>query len=413
MQAVAENPSPLPIKPRVNLLDPEHQSDPHAFWAKIRESGRLSRDKLGIYLICQHADVTLGVRSRKLSRSPSKFHLYPQLRPFGADSVLERAVESWITFSDQPQHARLRGLFNIMFKPVTIMLMRERIQAITDRLLDQLPPGDTFDLVPALAQPLPLLVMGDLLGLEDWEVLSSKVWSDVLATVFEPIKSRTQQNLVNDSLTKMLDMLKFVLARYRQGKSVGPDSLLGVLVQGMDDGKLTEHELLSNMVITFGGGTETTTCMIGNGLYLLLQHPTAWQMLQARPELIPQAMEEVLRYEGPVTFTDRYTAEPTEIAGEMLPAGQALYFMLNAANRDPRVFDRPDEFDITRQRNPHVAFGGGPHYCVGAPMARLEFDVALTRLLERFPKLALVHPQANWRSGFNMRALASLPLRHR
>jgi cytochrome P450 len=410
MQVAAEGQAVRPFKPRVNLLAPEHQADPHAFWARIRESGRLSRDRLGIYLVCQHADVNAGVRSRKLSRSPTNFHLYPQLRPFGEGSSLERAVETWITFSDAPQHTRLRSLFSIMFKPATILLMRSRIEAIVDRLLDQLPDRASFDMVPAMAQPLPLLVMGELLGLEDWEVLNSKVWSDVLSTVFEPIKSRNQQNLVSDSLAKMMDMLKFVLARYREGKSVGPDSLLGILVQGMDDGKLTEHELLSNMVITFGGGTETTTCMIANGFYLLLKNRHAWEMLQAQPELVPQAMEEVLRCEGPVTFTDRYTIEPTEIGGEILPPGQALYFMLNAANRDPRVFDRPDEFDITRKRNPHVAFGGGPHFCVGAPMARLEFDVVLTRMLERFPKLALADPEPHWRPGFNMRALAELKL---
>ena len=398
------------IKPRINLRDPTHLSDPHTFLAEVRESGRLSRDKLGIYLICQHADVNPGVRSRKLSRSPSKFHLYPQLRPFVADSPLERAVNTWITFSDPPQHARLRGLFNIMFKPVTIALMRNRIKVIVDRLLDSLPAQGSFDLVPTVAQPLPLMVMGNLLGLNDLEVLSSKVWSDVIATVFEPLKSRNQQGLVNESLVQMLDMLKFVLQRYREGKSVGPNSLLGVLVQGMDDGKLTEHELLCNMVVTFGGGTETTTCMIGSGIHLLLKNPPAWATLRARPELIPQAMEEVLRYEGPVTFTDRYTVEPTEIGGEVIPPGQALYFMLNAANRDPRVFDRPNEFDIMRTRNPHVAFGGGPHYCVGAPMARLEFEVVLARMLQRFPNLSLVNNEPTWRPSFNMRALEALPL---
>lgn len=400
-----------PIKPRVNLRDPQHLADPHGFWARVRESGRLSRDRLGIYLVCQHADVNLGVRSRKLSRSPTRFHLYEQLRPFVADSPLERAIGTWITFSDGAQHARLRGLFNIMFKPVTILLMRQRIQAIVDRLLDQAEAHPTLDLVPAVAQPLPLMVMGDLLGLDDWEVLSSKAWTDVLATVFEPIKNRSQQGQVNEALVQMLDMLKFVLARYRQGKSVGKDSLLGVLVQGMDDGRLTEHELLCNMVITFGGGTETTTCMIGNGVHLLLSHPPAWDLLRRHPELIPQAMEEVLRYEGPVTFTDRYTTEPTEIGGELVPAGQAMYFMLNAANRDPRVFERPDEFDIMRTRNPHVAFGGGPHYCVGAPMARLEFEVTLARMLARWPKLWHVDAAPAWRPSFNMRALETLPLR--
>jgi len=388
------------ITPRVNLLDPRHLSDPHGFLAPIRESGRVTRDKLGIYLICQHEDVNLGVRSRTLSRSPSKFHLYPQLRPFVADSPLERAIESWITFSDPPQHTRLRRLFNIMFKPATIALMRTRIEGLVDRLIDSVEGRESFDLVPAMSQPLPLMVMGDLLGLTDPEVLSSKVWTDVIATVFEPIKNRNQQRLVNDALVQMLDMLKFVLQRHREGKSVGPDSLLGILVQGMDDGKLTEHELLSNMVVTFGGGTETTTCMISNGIYLLLKHPGAWDTLRARPELIPQAMEEVLRFEGPVTFTDRYTIEPTEMAGEVIPAGRALYFMLNAANRDPRVFDRPDEFDIMRVRNPHVAFGGGPHYCVGAPMARLEFELVLGRMLKRLPQLSLVNDAPSWRPTF-------------
>lgn len=410
MQAV-EHHWNRPIKPRVNLLDPRHVSDPHAFLAEVRESGRLSRDKLGVYLICHHADVNLGVRSRKLSRQPSKFHLYPQLRPFGNDTPLERAAESWITFSDPPQHTRLRGLFNIMFKPVTIYMMRSRITAIVDRLLDQLPKQPTFDLVPALAQPMPLMVMGDLLGLSDTEVLSSKAWSDVLWAVFDPIKSRDQKGPINDALVKMLDMLKFVLQRYREGKSVGPDSLLGVLVQGMDDGKMTEHELLCNLVVTFAGGTETTTHMIGNGIYLLLKNRSAWDTLRDKPELIPQAMEEVLRCEGPVTFTDRFTVEPTELAGEIIPPGQALYFMLHAANRDPKVFERPDEFDIMRKHNPHVAFGGGPHYCVGAPMARLEFEIVVARLLARFPNLALVDDKPMWRASYNMRALESLRLR--
>jgi cytochrome P450 len=400
-----------PIKPRVNLRDPAYLQDPHAFMAAVRESEGLTRDKLGIYLVTRHADVNLGVRSRKLSRHPSHFHLYPQLRPFMADSPLERAIDAWITFSDPPQHARLRGLFNVMFKPRTIDALRPRIEAMVDRLIDEAPGGDTFDLVSAVAQPLPLMLMGDLLGLEPLEVLSSKIWTDVLASVFEPIKSRERQLQVNDAIVEMMEMLRGVLLRYREGRGAEPDSLLGQLVAAMDDGQLTEHELLANMVITFGGGTETTTTLISTAMHLLLTHRHAWELLLKQPELIEPALEECLRYEGPVTFTDRYTVEPTEIGGELIAPGQAVYFMLSAANRDPRVFERADEFDITREKNPHLAFGGGPHYCVGAPMARLEVMIVLERLLKRLPNVELVDTTPTWKPSFNMRAMERLRVR--
>ena len=404
------------IPPQVDMRDPAFRDDPHLLLHTLRARGRVERDVVGIWMATHHADCSAGLRSNLLSRDIKRSPGYAQLRPFVADSTLERTCERWMLLNDPPVHTRLRRLVNAAFKPAVVQALRERVAAITAELLADLPTDDdaTFDLMPALAQPLPVRVICDVLGLPAEDFAQTKQWADALALIVEPVIRRADRVAADRAATEMVDYLRAHIARHRA--SGERDDLLGTLVAAHDagDGALSEDELLGNLILLFVAGHETTTNLLGNGLLTLLRHPRALARLRADPALMPGAVDEMLRFESSVNMVARHVVEPQVIGDTVVPSGDIIFFMTGAANRDPAVFADPDRFDITRSPNPHLAFGAGIHFCVGAPLARLEAEVAFEQLLRHRPELALARPDdaAAWRKLINLRGLEALPLRN-
>jgi cytochrome P450 len=354
---------------RIDMRDPVWRDDPHTVLRALREHG-IARDVLGIWLVGRHADVSAGLRSTQLSREIRRANGYAELRPLIADSPMERLAEEWMLFNDPPKHTRLRRLANHAFRPPVIDAMRERIAAVSDELIDTLPiDGTPFDLMAALAQPLPVRVVCDILGLPATDFATTKAWSDALALIVEPVRRRGDLEAANRAAIEMAEYLLLV------------------------------------------AGHETTTNLIGNGVLTLLRHPDQLARLRADPALIETAVEEILRFEGSVNFLGRHPRGPYTVGDVTVGAGDTIFFMLGAANRDPAVFADPDRFDVGRTPNPQLGFGAGIHYCIGAPLARLEAQIALPRLLARFPHLEWVDAVPRWRRLINLRGLEALNLR--
>ena len=400
----------------VDMRDPAFRLNPHPLQRALREQGRVSRDVVGVWLLCHHADVSSGLRSSRLSREPWRSPIYRQTRPYLADSTLERTTEQWMLFNDPPKHTRLRRLVNGAFKPPVIAALRQRITAIADELLAALPdparPGAAFDLMAGFAQPLPVRVICDVLGLPPEDFAQTKLWSDALAIIVEPVSRREQRAAAGHAAEEMVAYLRGHITQRRA--SARHDDLLALLVAAQDEeggGTLSEDELLGNLILLFIAGHETTTNLIGNGTFTLLQHPQELARLRADPSLAAGAVDEMLRYEGSVTMVARLTVEPYAVGDTVIPPEQFLFFMLGAANRDPAVFADPDRFDITRQHNPHLAFGAGIHFCLGATLARLEAEIAFNSLLRRYPALALADAAPQWRKLINLRGLEALHLK--
>jgi len=397
-------------RPPVDMRDPAFRDDPHPLLRQLREEGRVARDVLGIWLVFGHADTSTGLRSTQLSREPWRAPAYARLRPLLADSTLERTTEQWMLFNDPPKHTRLRRLVNGAFKPPVIEALRERITAVTDELLAALPLDAEFDLMAGLAQALPVRVICDVLGLPPGDFGQTKAWSDALAWIVEPVVRKEQLAAANRAAEGMVAYLRQHIAQ----RSGGPrrDDLLGLLVAAHEDkAALSEDELLGNLILLFIAGHETTTNLIGNGMLSLLRHPHELARLREQPALMDSAVDEMLRFEGSVTTVGRLTVAPYALGDTLIPANQTLFFMLGAANRDPAVFADPDRFDIGRRPNPHMGFGAGIHYCLGAPLARLEAQVVFTRLLQRYPRLELADAAPRWRKLINLRGLEALHLR--
>ncbi len=371
----------------IDMRHPAFRDDPHPLLRDLRERGRIERDVVGVWLVSHHADVSAGLRSSRLSREPWRSPVYRQYRPFIADSTLERTTEHWMLFNDPPKHTRLRRLVNGAFKPPVIAALRDRITALTDELLGALPQQGELELMAGFAQQLPVRVICDVLGLPPADFAQTKLWSDALAVIVEPVVRREQRAAAGRAAEEMVAYLRGHIEERRAGSR--RDDLLSLLVAAQGgEGQLSADELLGNLVLLFIAGHETTTNLIGNGLLTLLRHPAELARLRADPALTGSAVEEMLRYEGSVTMVSRMTVEPYPIGDTVIPPEEVLYFMLGPANRDPAVFADPERFDVGRVPNAQLGFGAGIHFCLGAPLARLEGELAFNAPAATLPDAA-------------------------
>ncbi|MFD1931865.1 cytochrome P450 [Nonomuraea mangrovi] len=386
------------------FFSPEFSADPYAVYAGLRAKGPVHPIDFPpgatsfVVVDYEYARPALNDPrlSKNLANGPEWFRdAISQQNPVLADNML---------MADPPDHTRLRRLVQKAFTPRRIEELRPRVQQITDELIDAF-SGDRIELIDAFAFPLPIIVICELLGIPDADRADFRRWSGALVNP-----------AVTEELAAQRDEAGTALRAYFTGliaerRATPTDDLVGALVTSTE---LSEQELLSTLALLLIAGHETTVNLIGNGMLALLRNRDQLDLLRAEPELLPNAVEEFLRYDAPVERgTFRTALEDLEIAGTHIPKGSFVHVSIGAAGRDPRAFERADTLDIERSDNRHVAFGHGIHFCLGAPLARMEGQIAFGSLLGRLPNIALgcEEKELSWRfSGSILRSLSALPV---
>jgi cytochrome P450 len=310
-------------------------------------------------------------------------------------------------FLDAPAHCRLRGLASKAFTPARVEILRGHIEEIVENLLDQLKGKDRMEVIADLAEPLPAIVTAEMLGVPTRDRYQLKAWS----ADFAEMLGNFQHN--PDHVPKVLKTVQEMTAYFRDAirkqKEHPREGLIQAFLTAEIDGdRFTEEEIVANLIVTMVGGQETTTNLIGNGMLTLLRNPQQLQKLREDLILIPSAVEEMLRYESPSQHTARMAPSDREMGGKLIAKRQAVIAVMAAANRDPERFPDPDRFDITRNDNRHLAFGYAAHFCFGAPLARIEGQLAFAAILRRFPLLRLETEKPVWRTNLGLRGVTSL-----
>lgn len=382
----------------LSAFDPQARVDPHVPLAQARESCRVLRDEAAkVWLLTRHSDIREAVNDRSYVRHPSKAEPGSISARFQEERRGDDDTPTSILFLDDPDHARIRLPLARAFY-ARINAMKPQIEAIVDDIIARAPAAGPFDLMSHIAVPLPVLVIARIIGVDEDRLPDFRQWSEDVILGLNPVRTPEETARLeagSDALTHYFEKL------IKSRRAEPEDDLVTDMVQLQRAGEaqLSDRELVTNLIALLVGGNLTTTDLIGNGVWLFLTHPGQLDALKADPGLAGQAVEEVLRYEAPVSMTSRILPDAREVAGCPMQKSQPLWMSLAAANRDPRVFDSADLFDITVKRSSHVAFGGGPHICIGAPLARLEARRVFMRLFESYPGLALIPDESLvWRT---------------
>ncbi|PRX46997.1 6-deoxyerythronolide B hydroxylase [Prauserella shujinwangii] len=390
------------------LADILFSPDRDAAFARLREGPAVVAaryfDGTGVWLVTRYDDIVTVLTDRRFSSDVTRQTTLDLASATGLpDDVAPYFTHTFGTY-DPPDHTRLRTLVSREFTARRVQRLRPRIQQIVDELLDAVAGAEEFDLIDRFAMPLPLRVICELLGVPAADQERWHDWSRDL-TAPDPERIAAGARALVGDITALIE---------EKRKAPAEDLLSALLQVRENDGdRLSAHELTSISLSILLGGHQTTVDLIGSGTFLLLTHPEQRERLRAQPDQIPTAVEELLRYAGPADIgVMRYTLEPVQIGGVTIPAGEAVQVLYATGNRDPRRFSDPDRLALDRADNPHLAFARGPHYCLGAALARAEGDIAFRGLVSRFPRLTLaVHPdQLTWKPG-PVRTLGTLPVR--
>ncbi|XRQ14320.1 cytochrome P450 family protein [Actinomadura welshii] len=387
------------------LLGRAFSEDPYPAYAELRKSGPVHPIDFPrgatAFLVVDHEHGRAALSDPRLSKDVAHSAVPVDGEQFFGGTMLAM---------DPPDHTRLRGLMAKAFTARRVERLRPRVQDITDGLLDGIAARGRADLIEEFAVPLPVQVICELLGVPASDRARFREWTAVLTVPALTAEARGRRR---ETARAFHGYLSTIIAERRARPE---DDLVSALIAARDgDAALTEAELLDGIALLLIAGHETTVNLVGNGVLALLRAPGQLRLLRERPDLLPAAVEELLRYDGPVQrASQRIALEDMEIAGTPIPKGAWVHVSLGAADRDPAVFDAPDRLDVTRAAKGHVAFGHGPHFCLGAPLARLEGQVAIGALLDRFPDLALAVPPdelRHHRTASIVRGLTSLPVR--
>ncbi len=380
--------------------------DPYPYYAALRRHSPVHAIGADSIFLSRYDDVLEVYRSKDAS-SDKKAEFKPK---FGDTPLYEHHTPS-LVFSDPPLHTRVRRIILGALNQRAIARMEEQVIALVDRLLEDLAARGNADFIEDFAVRIPIEVIGNLRGVPHADRGPLRGWSIAILSGLEPAPSQAVQDAGNRAVAEFVDYLKMLVAERRRNPGDPEVDVLTRLILGERDGeKLTELELYHNCIFMLNAGHETTTNLIGNGLWLLLTQPQELAHLRADSGLLNTAIEEMLRYEGPIQLNNRRLTAPLELGGRTLPAGTFITIGIGAANRDPAQFPDPERFDVGRKPNRHVAFGQGDHACSGMNVARMEGRIALGRLLARFAKIELAGaPERDRRIRF--RGFRRLPVR--
>jgi cytochrome P450 len=400
-----------PIKD-VDISSPAFKANPYPFYAQLRDQAPVHRiilgDKRPAWLVSRYNDVVTVLKDDRFVKDKRYVMSREQLAREPWIPKMLKPIERNMLDADAPDHTRLRALVHMAFTPRLIENMRARIQRLTDELLDAMEARGRMDLIRDYALPLPTTIIAEMLGVPDRERHKFQRWSSAIVST---VPGKWQMLKVIPSL---IALLRYIRRLVRTRRAAPQDDLVSALVLAHEAGdRLSEDELMAMVSLLLIAGHETTVNLIGNGMLALLEHPQQLELLRDDPGLIKPAVEELLRYDGPLeTATERYAREDVAIAGVTIPRGEMVFAVLASANRDERQFDRPDTLDLTREPNRHLAFGQGVHFCLGAPLARLEGQIAINTLLRRIPdlRLAVASQTLRRRPGLVLHGLKSLPV---
>ena len=392
-----------------NPFLPEVHQNPYPSYHELRGRDPIHRPFPGAWILSRHRDVTPILRSPHVSSDRRKSPMYETFLQSLPDPQRIADIPPSMLFLDPPDHTRLRGLVNKAFTARVVEAMRPRVQALVDGILEEVRERGSLDIVADLASPIPVTVICDLFDVPQADRQQVKAWSLDLIYTLDPLVAGDRLEKAAEAGMAFRQYLRDLIADRRQHPG---DDLISGLIQAEDQGgSLTEEEVVSTCVLVLIAGHETTSGLIGNGMLALGRNPDQVQALRGDPSLGKSAVEELLRYDAPVQLTGRLVLEPFEIDGVKVEAGEDVITLIGAANRDPEVFPEPDRLDLARPNNHHVAFGGGIHFCLGAPLARLEGQIAVTELVTRFPDLEIDTEGAKLRDTVTLRGLTSLPAR--
>ncbi|MHB1986895.1 MAG: cytochrome P450 [Acidimicrobiales bacterium] len=397
---------------------PEGQRDPYGRYKALREAAPVYSSGLGIIICTRYEECQFVLRDPRFLKDQGTRQERIESR-FGHLEIFPRVKELWsdhrsLLFLNPPDHTRLRSLVSKAFTPRTVERLRPEIIALVDGLLDRIVVDEVTDVMDALAFPLPANVISHMLGVpeEDWPRFRTVV--SKATALLEPVIAEDE---IEPALLAQLELEQYFRALAEKRRARPEDDLLSQLIavaEGTD--KLAEAELISTVILLFGAGFETTTNLIGNGLYALLTHPEQLARLRSglasdeRGAVIRSAVEELLRYDSPVQFDGRQASEDVDIGGVTARRGSEVVAVLGAANRDPARFSDPEELDIGRDEGPPMSFASGIHFCLGAALARAEGQLVFERLLDRFANIELQNHSPEWKSRITLRGLADLPV---
>jgi cytochrome P450 len=390
---------------------PEPWADPYPFYRQAREEDPVHfSERFGAWFLTRYSDVAQALQSPSLSsrRADTKFAALPQeLREASVD--FKASLSRWMLFTDPPEHTRIRALTNKVFSSLSVERVRPRIEQVVDRLLSAVEPSGRMDVIHDLASPLPREVIVEMMATEPLEGVALKQWADdIAAFVGAGIPTPGRSEAAIRSWQEMTSWLRGVTARHRAEPQ---RDLISILLTPDAKGEvLPEETILATCVMLLTGGHETTHDSISLCALTLMRDEDAMRKLRDSPDLIPSAVEELLRHDSPVQAVGRKAAEDVLLGGKLISKGQPVFPVIGAANRDPARFSDPDRVDFGRTQGRHVAFGAGPHFCVDGALGLLETQIAIEALLRRMPRLRLTGEPLDWKVSLLFRGVRSLPV---
>jgi unspecific monooxygenase len=389
--------------------DPAFIADPYPAYAELRASSPvLYDDATDHWLVSRYEDVNALLRDRRFGRTYLHVASHDDMgRPSPPDwhAPFWDLINAGILDMEPPDHTRVRRLVAKAFTPRFVESLRPRVQSIVDGLIDDVAGAGEFDLLPTIAEPLPVTVIAEMLGIPEADRRHLRPWSADICKMYELNPQVASQQ---DAVRASTEFSEYLRELARERRNASGEDLISLLARVVDQEEaLTEDELVGTCVLLLNAGHEATVNSTLIGWWTLFRHPDQLRRLREDRSLLPRAIEELLRFDTPLQMFERWVLEPFELHGHPIAKGAELGLIFGSANRDPDVFERPDELDLGREPNPHLTFGAGIHFCLGAPLGRLELQTSFTTLLDRFPRLELVE-EPRWKPNYIIRGLEGL-----
>jgi hypothetical protein len=387
-------------------------ADPYPAYAELRAAGRiLHNPETEQWIIPHFEDVSRLLRDRRFGRTYLHLATHEEMgRPEDPahTAAFWHLIRNGILDMEPPDHTRVRRLVAKAFTPRRVEELRPTVQRLTDGLVDEVLGAGEVDLIAAVAEPLPVTVIAELLGIPEADRHHLRPWSAEICRMYELSPTEEDGRAASAAAVEFSDYLRDLIRERRRSPT---EDLIGGLVQVIDEGdRLTEDEMIGTCVLLLNAGHEATVNITGNGWWALFRNPDQLERLRGDHALVPRAVEELLRYDTPLQMFERWVLEDVEIHGVPVTRGQELALLFGSANRDPAAFDRPDELDLGREPNPHMTFGAGIHFCLGAPLGRVELESSFGTLLRRAPHMELVR-EPEWKPNYIIRGLRELRVR--